>query len=216
LEDDIASAMAGIRVLVLIPDSTRKRKGSMARASDPGVADALPAADLARLVALRKKVATAAELPLASDIDPASKGKVDLMPAYLRYDGNMYRYIPREAWESRAAGVEVAIVSALYGLVLSREPIRVYGFSMAEDVPDLGTLHGWWRENGLPGLLASFIRSARVERVVDLLSLEYRKAVDGYREGLKVPVEAIDFPGLGRASQPRRGMAVAGVLVGKR
>src|SRR6267143_2584687 len=95
LEDDIASAMAGIRVLVLIPDSTRKRKGSMARASDPGVADALPAADLARLVALRKKVATAAELPLASDIDPASKGKVDLMPAYLRYDGNMYRYIPR-------------------------------------------------------------------------------------------------------------------------
>jgi len=208
--------MAGIRVLVLIPDSTRKRKGSMAGASGPGVAEALPATDLARLVALRKKVATAAELPLASDIDPASKGKVDLMPAYLRYDGNMYRYIPREAWESRAAGVEVAIVSALYGLVLSREPIRVYGFSMTEDVPDLGTLHAWWRENGLPGLLASFIRSARVERIVDLLSLEYRKAVDGYREDLKVPVEAIDFPGLGRASQPRRGEAVADVLLGKR
>ena len=188
----------------------------MAGAFGPRAGDALPAADLARLADLRKKVATSADLAPASDVDPASKGKVDLMPAYLRYDGNMYRYIPREAWESRVAGVEVAIVSALYGLVLSREPIRAYGFSMAENLPPLGTLHGWWRENGLPAILATFIRSARVEGVVDLLSLEYRKAVDGYREGLKVPVEAIDFPGLGRASQPRRGMAVAEVLLGKR
>ena len=208
--------MAGIKVLALIPDSTRKRRGSMAGASGPGVGDVLPAADLARIADLRKKAAAAADLPSGPDIDPASKGKVDLMPAHLRYDGNMYRYIPREAWESRVPGVEVAIVSALYGLVLSREPIRAYGFSMAEDLPGLRTLHGWWRQNGLPGLLASLIRSARVERVVDLLSLEYRKAVDGYREGLKAPVEAIDFPGLGRASQPRRGMAVAEVLLGKR
>ena len=138
------------------------------------------------------------------------------MPAYQRYDGNMYRYIPREAWESRAAGVDVEIVSALYGLVLSREPIRVYGFSMAEDLPGLGVLHKWWRENGLPEILASLIRTAGAERVVDLLSLEYRKAVDGYRDSLAVPVEAIDFPGLGRASQPRRGEAVAEVLRGKR
>ncbi len=208
--------MAGIRVLVLIPDSTRKRKGSAAGVSPPGVPDFLPKADLARLVELRKKVAAAADLPPALDVDPASKGKADLMPACQRYDGNMYRYIPREAWESRAAGVDVAIVSALYGLVLSREPIRVYGFSMAENLPGLGTLHGWWRENGLPAILASLITTARLERVVDLLSLEYRKAVDGYRESLKVPVEAIDFPGLGRASQPRRGEAVAEVLRRKR
>ena len=208
--------MAGIRVLVLIPDSTRKRKGSAAGVAAPGVPQLLPKDDLARLVALRKSVAAVEKLPPAPDLDPAAKGKVDLMPAYQRYDGNMYWHIPRDAWEARAAGVDVVIVSALYGLVLSREPIRAYGFSMAEDLPGLRTLHGWWRQNGLPALLASLIRSARVERVVDLLSLEYRKAVDGYTEGLKVPVEAIDFPGLGRASQPRRGMAVAEVLLGKR
>src|SRR5437879_9433820 len=150
LEDHITPAMAGIRVLVLIPDSTRKRKGSMAGAPGPGIADALPAADLARLVALRRKVATAAELPLASDIDPASKGKVDLMPAYLRYDGNMYRYIPREAWESRAAGVEVAIVSALSGLVLSRQPIRMYRLPMQVDIPGLGSIHALSREHDVP------------------------------------------------------------------
>jgi cytoplasmic iron level regulating protein YaaA (DUF328/UPF0246 family) len=100
--------------------------------------------------------------------------------------------------------------------VLSREPIRVYEFSMAENLPGLGTLHGWWRENGLPAILASLINTARPERIVDLLSLEYRKAVDGYRGSIKAPVEAIDFPGLGRASQPRRGEAVAEVLRGKR
>lgn len=208
--------MAGIRVLVLIPDSTRKRKGSGAVAAGPGASDFLPAKDVARLVELRWSVAAAAKLPPAPDVDPAAKGTADLMPAYLRYDGNMYRYIPWGAWESRVAGVEVAIVSALYGLALSREPIRVYEFSMAENLPGLGTLHGWWRENGLPAILASLINTARPERVVDLLSLEYRKAVDGYRGAIEAPVEAIDFPGLGRASQPRRGEAVAEVLRGKR
>jgi len=208
--------MAVVQVLVLIPDSTRKRKASMAGASTPGVADSLPAKDLARLAGLRKEVASAAMLPPAPDVDPASKGKADLMPAYLRYDGNMYRHIPREAWESRKAGVEVAIVSALYGLVLSREPIREYGFSMAEDLPGLGTLHGWWRESGLPDILASFVRAAKPGQIVDLLSLEYRRAVEGYRDSIKAPVEAIDFPGLGRASQPRRGEAVGDILRGKR
>src|SRR6266508_5413349 len=111
----------------------RTGRGSMAGAIGPSLKEALPAGDLARLVELRKKVAVAADLPIAPDVDPASKGKADRMPAYLRYDGNMYRYIPRDAWESRVAGVDVAIVSALYGLVLSREPIRAYGFSMAEN-----------------------------------------------------------------------------------
>ncbi|OGS50388.1 MAG: hypothetical protein A3K65_00825 [Euryarchaeota archaeon RBG_16_68_12] len=208
--------MADVNVLVLIPDSTRKRKGSVAGTSGPTVGDALIATDLAKLTALRKKVASAADLAPGPDIDPASKSKVDLMPAYLRYDGNMYRHIPRETWESRKAGVEVAIVSALYGLVLSREPIRAYGFSMAESLPGLGTLHSWWRESGLPALLASSVKGGPPERIVDLLSLEYRKAVDRYRDSIDVPVEVIDFPGLGRASQPRRGEAVADILRGTR
>ena len=208
--------MPAIRVLVLIPDSTRKRRGSIAGVSGPSAGDSLPPGDLARLVERRTEVAEAAKLLPGPDIDPSAKGKTELMPAYLRYDGNMYRYIPQEAWERRMAGVEVAIVSALYGLVLSREPIRVYGFSMAENLPGLGALHGWWREGGLPAILASLVKSARPERIVDLLSLEYRKAVDGYRGSIEVPVDAIDFPGLGRASQPRRGEAVAEALLGKR
>lgn len=204
------------RTLVLIPDSTRKVKGGDAGSPSEGIMDALTSSDAARLVQLRGTVRQAAKIPPGPDLDPASRARVDLMPAYRRYDGNMYRRIPRTAWESRAEGVEVAIVSALYGLVLSREPIRVYGFSMAERLPGLGTLHAWWREHGLPSILASYVRAARTDQVVDLLSLEYRKAVDDYRPGLTIPVEAIDFPGLGRGSQPRRGETVAEVLRGER
>ena len=94
--------------------------------------------------------------------------------------------------------------------------IRGIILKLFENLPGLGTLHGWWRENGLPAILASLINTARPGRIVDLLSLEYRKAVDGYRAGLDVPVEAIDFPGMGRASQPRRGEVVADVLRGTR
>ncbi len=207
--------MGSIQLLALIPDSTRKRKGSGQGAGGPSVRDFLPREAAKRLVDLREKVAASAKLPPAADIDPAEKGRVELSPAYLRFDGNMYRRIPRDAWEGRTEGVEVAVVSALYGLVLSREPIRAYGFSMAENLPGLGPVHGWWRENGLPSLLAALIKSASPKRVVDLLSIEYRKAVQGYRDSLQVAVQTIDFPGLGRASQPRRGEVVAALLEGK-
>ena len=208
--------MGVLRVLALIPDSTRKRKGAAGGGAGPLIAKEMPSENAVRLTALRTAVASAAKLPLGPDLDPDAKKAVELMPAYVRYDGNMYRHIPREVWERRKDGVEVVIVSALYGIALSREPIRGYGFSMAENLPGLGTLHGWWRQNGLPGLLASYVAKARPQRVVDLLSLEYRKAVDGYRTELEVPIEAIDFPGLGRGSQPRRGEVVADVLRGTR
>ena len=48
---------------------------------------------------------------------------------------------------------------------------------------------------------------------MDLLSLEYREAVAGYGERLSgIAVKAIDFPGMGRASQPRRGEKVEEIL----
>src|SRR3989304_5432048 len=104
----------------------------------------LAGGDRPRPTGLRTAVASAAKLPLGPDLDPDAKKAVELMPAYVRYDGNMYRHIPREAWERRKDGVEVAIVSALYGIALSREPIRGYGFSMAENLPGLGRPPGRW------------------------------------------------------------------------
>ena len=49
--------------------------------------------------------------------------------------------------------------------------------------------------------------------VVDLLSLEYRQSVVGYAAELKgIDVRTIDFPGMGRASQPLRGERIARIL----
>jgi hypothetical protein len=46
-----------------------------------------------------------------------------------------------------------------------------------------------------------------------LLSLEYRESVAGYKNRVPgVAVRPIDFPGMGRASQPRRGEKVAEIL----
>ncbi len=141
-------------------------------------------------------------------VDPAK-----VMPAYLRYQGNMYRHIPREAWERRTVAVEVLIVSGLYGLVGSRDPVAYYECSMAEPLPPLGKLNRWWHDHGLPQILAAFITSEKPKLVVDLLSLEYREAVAGYADGvLGIEIKVIDFPGMGRASQPRRGEKVAEVL----
>ena len=64
-----------------------------------------------------------------------------------------------------------------------------------------------------PGVLEAYLESMQPRLVVDLLSLEYRQSVVGYAAGLKgVDVRAIDFPGMGRASQPLRGERIARIL----
>ncbi len=194
------------RLVVLIPESTRKAKGGESAGSPTDSFPALlPRDTRARLEALRSGIGSSAS---ATVRDPSG-----FLPAYLRFQGNMYRRIPREAWEGRAEGVEVVIVSGLYGLLLSREPAVAYGCSMAEELPPMGKLNRWWHDRGLPGILADGLVRLDPRRVVDLLSLEYREAVSGYAAGLgRIPVTTIDFRGLGRGSQPRRGRVVAEIL----
>jgi len=188
-------------LVVLIPESTRKDRGGDARARPVDViSEALLPTERNTLAALRRET-----------MEKASPRP--LLPAYLRFRGNMYRHIPREAWEERAGDVEVAIVSGLYGLLASRDTTVHYEHSMAEAMPPFGKLNRWWHGNGLPRILAAYLNAVRPTFVVDLLSLEYREAVSGYDEGLKgIEVKAIDFPGMGRASQPLRGEKVAAIL----
>lgn len=192
------------RTVVLIPESTRKHPGGAQEDADEGFAGALPAAARTDLEGLR------------ADVRRGSGGVVEwdaLLPAYRRFDGNMYRHIPADAWESRDPGVEVLIASGLLGLVASRDLVPRYEHSMAESTPPFGKLNRWWHSGGLPRILKAYLEAVRPGLVVDLLSLEYRDAVTGYEEGLAgIEVRRVDFPGLGRASQPRRGEAVARVL----
>lgn len=192
-------------IVVLIPESTRKATGGDPHAKPADeFAGALPAKVRDQLYALR------AELAATWKNTTAKEG---VMPSYLRYQGNMYRHIPREMWEKRKPGVEVLITSGLYGIVASRDTVFAYPHSMAEETPPFGKLNRWWHDHGLPAILAAYLEAAKPALVVDLLSLEYREAVEGYADGMaKSSVKRIDFPGMGRASQPLRGEKVAQIL----
>jgi hypothetical protein len=199
--------MDAIRTLVLIPESTRKAKGGGAVTGRvPGFEDSLPRDARRRLTLLQDQVRKAAP---DSVLRPG-----ELLPAFQRYRGNMYRAIGEEAWAGRVPGVEVLIVSGLYGVVASRDPVAAYVVSMAESVERLGKLNRWWRDRGLPAILHEYLEAVQPPEVVDLLSLEYREAVEGYASGIHgSAVRTIDFRGLGRGSQPRRGKKVAEILL---
>lgn len=200
--------------LLLIPDSHRKAKGDGGTlVPKDSCVSLLSPESRTRLGDLRRAVAAAARYPLGPDLVPEGKTKVPLLPAYLRFQGNMYRRIPPPSWEGRAKGVEILILSALYGPIHSREPVRPYPFSMGESLPGLGTLHRWWRDQGLPAILAEVITAMKPRKVTDLFSGVYRSATEGYLPLVAgTTVEQVDFPGMGRASQVARGDRVAKIL----
>ncbi len=200
--------MDAIRTLVLIPESTRKAKGGETVPKASTLADALPRDTRRKLEALRDQVRAAST---------ESVGNPDeLLPAYRRFRGNMYRAIGDEAWDQRIPGVEVVMVSGLYGLVASRDPTEAYHVSMAEPHERFGKMNRWWRDHGLPSILRDYLEAVHPELVLDILSLEYREAVEGFASALRgSKVRQIDFRGLGRGSQPRRGKLVAKVLRGE-
>src|SRR2546425_13115864 len=198
--------MAGPEIVVLIPESTRKATGGSSDGPEvDAISPALPATVRAKLEGLREEV-----------LLKSPKGSVrpgGVLPAYLRFQGNMYRNIPDDAWAQRSAKVEVVIASGLRGLVASRDTVPAYALSMAEPTPPFGKLNRWWHDRGLPEVLAAYLDSIHPRLVVDLLSLEYRQSVIGYAAGLKgIDVRTIDFPGMGRASQPLRGERIARIL----
>jgi cytoplasmic iron level regulating protein YaaA (DUF328/UPF0246 family) len=197
--------VARVELVVLIPESTRKRKGG-----DPylkmvdGFADALPKSEQDRLLGIRTEVASAWRNTAAKD---------GLMPAFRRFDGNMYRRIPDAAWESRRPDVEVLIVSSLYGLLESRDTVFAYPHSIAEATPPFGKLNRWWHAKGLASILAAYLKATKPKEVLDLLSQEYREGVAGYESNVGgIKVTPLDFPGMGRGSQPLRGGKVADAL----
>ncbi|TLZ73614.1 MAG: hypothetical protein E6K06_02450, partial [Methanobacteriota archaeon] len=120
--------MAGPEIVVLIPESTRKATGGSSEGPEvDAISAGLPATVRAKLEELREEV-----------LLKSPKGSVrpgGLLPAYRRFQGNMYRNVPDNAWAQRSAKVEVVIASGLRGLVASRDTVPAYALSMAEPTP---------------------------------------------------------------------------------
>src|SRR5439155_27152098 len=140
--------MAKPEFIVLIPESTRKARGGSPDSREvDSVAAALPGAVRAKLEASREEV-----------LQKSPQGSVragELLPAYRRFQGNMYMSIPEEAWAHRAPNVEIVIASGLRGLVAWLDTVPAYALSMAEPTPPLRKLNRWWHDRGLPEIAAA-------------------------------------------------------------
>src|SRR2546430_12890954 len=189
-------SMAGPEIVVLMPESRRKATGGASEGPEvDAISAALPATVRAKLEELREEV-----------LLKSPKGSVrpgGLLPAYLRFQGNMYHNIPDNAWAQRSAKVEVVIASGLRGLGASRDTVPAYALSMAEPTPPFARMNAWWHDGGLTAIVASYPSAVRPRIVVDHPSLEYRECAAGYAGHLQgVAVRTIEFPGMGRASRP--------------
>ena len=120
-------------------------------------------------------------LGLAPGPDLGSKGggSIRYMPAYQRYQGRLYEkaQLTHEDALGRS-GARVLIVSALYGLVTALEPIRKYDLEMKCTLPNRRRVYTWWKQRQLGVLVLEAIEHFGEATVYDLLSGDYRKALE--------------------------------------
>lgn len=144
--------------LLLIPCSGAKQRGS--RPSNAlSILSALGPARAAALAnaraALRKKVL----------VDEKT-----LMPAYLRYSGQLYKHGSTSIGGAVAAGQRVSIVSGGYGLLLADEPIGMYEkrFALSD-----------WPGGLLEGCILDYARHEGVRSVIAVMSstTDYAKLI---------------------------------------
>src|SRR2546428_10041554 len=91
-------SMAGPEIVVLIPESTRKATGGSSDGPEvDAISAALPVTVRPKLAGLREEVL------LKSPKGPVRPG--GLLPAYRRFQGNMYRNIPDHPGAHRSAKV---------------------------------------------------------------------------------------------------------------
>src|SRR5437016_13877737 len=151
---------AGPVLAVLVRERTRRATGGPSEGPEVDALSAgLPATVRAKLEELREEV-----------LLKSPKGSVrpgGLLPAYRRFQGNMYRNVPDNAWAQRSAKVEVVIASGLRGLVASRDTVPAYALAMAEPTPPFGKMNRWWHDRGLPAILASYLSAVRPRIVVE-------------------------------------------------
>jgi hypothetical protein len=143
-------------------------------------------------------------------VDLGSSGVSEpLMPARLRYAGNLYSRIDRDMWPGRRSNIDIVIVSALYGLLTPEERIRDYDLTMNDHLPSGIRVSRWWLNQGLPGLLAEFVERTGVDVVHSFLSSTYAwaaEAVDCVR------IRDHKYPRLGSGADFHRGDDVRRLL----
>jgi hypothetical protein len=193
--------------LLLIPCSGAKQPGS----KPSNALSILSVLDPARANALKD-----ARAKLGEKIKEGKKPKeapVDektLMPAYLRYSGQLYEHGCTSIGGAVAAGQRILIVSGGYGLLLADEPIGIYNkrFTLSDWPGDLleGCILDYARHNGIRSIIAVMSRTTDYAKLIRRVN--WSKA--GLEASLVSPVSHGD--GALRKVPCAQGQAVAALI----
>jgi hypothetical protein len=167
--------------LMLIPDSPHVRRGGDPTWRRQSTALALLGEAGARLAEARRALAELVGEAAGPDLGGDGNRRAYL-PALERFDGPLYEAaaaISRSAAERETMRRSCLIVSALYGLVTTNEPIREYALTMETPLPDGRTVSHWWREHGLGEALRSYVAETGVADLYSFLPAEHAAALDG-------------------------------------
>jgi cytoplasmic iron level regulating protein YaaA (DUF328/UPF0246 family) len=129
---------------------------------------------------------------------------ISYLPAYQRYDGVIYqtgevrqRYI--------GFGGHLIILSALYGLLEASDTIRNYDLAMNDSLPMRTRVYTFWQKHGLREIIEEYYHACESATLHDLLSGNYRKALEPWPT-LKINrYHPYNYPGLRTASNYPRG-----------
>jgi hypothetical protein len=151
----------------------------------------------------RKELAPLAGARFGPELGGADVGS-SYRAAIIRYKGTVYAGMPARLWP-KIGDDQLIIISALYGPIFAWEQIQDYELTMGHKTATGHRVSRVWRDVKLGGWLADWLLANQVDVVVDLLSLKYRHAVEGYEQfgGKVLPISC---PRKGIGSQfDRRG-----------
>lgn len=201
-------------MLVLVPPSKAMRADGDGPAWRPrgplGEQRAAVAAAYEELAEDRSGFGTAVEAKgdlLVDALDQVRGLRTDpTAPAGDRFVGQLHRaaaYPEMSSEERSAYARHVRVVSGLLGVVAPDEPVPRYRLPMGAELPGVGRLATFWRAP----LSEELARQADGEVIWDLLSAEYRRALDP-TAGLRLVRVRFERPG-------PRGWRAAPAVVGK-
>lgn len=204
------------KTLVVIPCSGRKTSGGvegLAWSARHSSLRGLSRRGGDKLLAARRELAHRFRYRADSDLGGEPSESECLLPAWQRYDGNLYRKIDSRLWQSLGDEVDVVIVSALYGLVAPTEAIRHYDRAMAKHIAPRTTLGRWWADHNLGLLLVEYVETGGAVEVHDFLGGAYERIgrpLDSLRGHIRLSRHS--YPGLGSGADHHRGRDVARVI----
>ena len=211
----------GVLELLILPSCQRKRPGGDTARSwtvEESGAHLLSKRSSTILLECRRNIAERFGYPEGQDLGGPVPRQVPLMPAFNRYDGNLYRRIDKSMWESvkHCNSVDILIVSALYGLVTPWENIRDYDCPITIKMDNTTGLLSWWCRRGLGELITEYIRKSGPSVVHDFLGGGYA-ALDKIFTGncgASTRIEHYKFAGAGSATNHYRGHKIQRLLAG--